>query len=225
MSEPSRRLKVGAFTLIEVLVVLFIVFLLAAMFFPAMSGRGPSSGVPCRSNQRQIGLGLILFQTDHDSRFPWQTPATNGGTMDFISIGQASPHYQVLSAFLGNRTDRLLCPVDKARRKAEDYSQLRDQNISYFVNLDASTNQPVQTILVGDRYLMADGRAVTPGLFVLTPNREMTWAPGFHRQGGTLAFADGHAEFVRDNHLSSVTRNQALATNRLSGRWLHQQAA
>ncbi|HET7625680.1 MAG TPA: hypothetical protein VFM25_10495 [Verrucomicrobiae bacterium] len=52
----------------------------------------------------------------------------------------------------------LICPTDKTRNPATDYRKLADQNLSYFLNLDSSTNGGATTILSGDRNLEANGR-------------------------------------------------------------------
>jgi prepilin-type N-terminal cleavage/methylation domain-containing protein/prepilin-type processing-associated H-X9-DG protein len=107
------------------------------------------------------------------------------------------------------------CPADESKHAATNRLQLRDENISYFLNVDASTNQPPNTMLLGDRNLQADGRPVKPGLFVLTTNSDMSWTHELHSKGGSMAFLDGHVEWVRTTRLNDVVQDQPLATTRL----------
>ncbi|MGN0866144.1 MAG: prepilin-type N-terminal cleavage/methylation domain-containing protein [Oligosphaeraceae bacterium] len=58
------------FTLIELLTVLGIICILAAMILPALSrARGKARGVSCINVIRQLGLGTILYQDDFDDYY------------------------------------------------------------------------------------------------------------------------------------------------------------
>ena len=60
-----------AFTLLEVLVVLFIVCILAALLFP-LTGKARENArrSSCQSNLKQIGLGFLQYARDYDEKFP-----------------------------------------------------------------------------------------------------------------------------------------------------------
>ena len=60
-----------AFSLVELLVVVWIIALLAALLFPVFQGakrKGQETG--CLSNQHQTGIALILYLSDYDSQYP-----------------------------------------------------------------------------------------------------------------------------------------------------------
>lgn len=121
----------------------------------------------------------------------------------------------MLSPYLG-RCDILICPAERQRRAVANFSDLRETNLSYFLNTDVTlSNRPMTSILAGDRNLQADGQPVLPGLFVLITNRDMNWTHELHPNGGNLAFADGHVEFCRKNELNAMVQRQSVAINRL----------
>jgi len=71
------------FTLIELLVVIAIIAILAAILFPVFArAREKARQASCTSNVKQIILGIIMYASDYDSKFPFSTPACvamNGG--------------------------------------------------------------------------------------------------------------------------------------------------
>jgi prepilin-type N-terminal cleavage/methylation domain-containing protein len=98
-----------AFTLVELLVVISIIALLAALLLPVLS-RAKESGraTVCLSNLHQIGLALQLYVQDNNNHLPVMYDKPLTGTN-----GLPAPD-MVLSNYLGN-VRVLRCPSDTRR--------------------------------------------------------------------------------------------------------------
>ncbi len=64
----------NAFTLLELLVVITVLAIVASWLLPGLSrARAAARSIKCRSNLRQIGLGLKLYVDDQGARYPFYT--------------------------------------------------------------------------------------------------------------------------------------------------------
>jgi prepilin-type N-terminal cleavage/methylation domain-containing protein/prepilin-type processing-associated H-X9-DG protein len=80
----------GAFTLIELLIVIAIIAILAAILFPVFGrARENARRSSCQSNLKQIGLGMLQYSQDYDEQI---VPAL---VDNYPGIGQASWAYVV----------------------------------------------------------------------------------------------------------------------------------
>ncbi len=90
------------YTLIEMLFVLAIVSLLAAIMMPVFGAvRGKAREVSCASNLRQIGQAFSMYMQDYDGRFPNAINAGDkfglGAWSDNPSFKQEIPHLPILN--------------------------------------------------------------------------------------------------------------------------------
>ena len=91
----SRR---AAFTLIELLTVVGIIAILAAILFPVFAAaRGKAREIVCVSNLRQIGLAIRMYAQDYDEIYPWAVDPTDKYTPIIWSM---YPEFQAQIPFM-----------------------------------------------------------------------------------------------------------------------------
>jgi prepilin-type N-terminal cleavage/methylation domain-containing protein len=68
----SRNRRKGAFTLVELLVVIAVISILASLLLPALQAAMESARrIVCLSESRQLGLAFTYFANDHDDLLPY----------------------------------------------------------------------------------------------------------------------------------------------------------
>lgn len=69
--KPSSSRENQGFSLVELLVVIMMIFILAAMLLPALTrSRASAEGLACSSNLRQMAIAAQLYLSTHDGIFP-----------------------------------------------------------------------------------------------------------------------------------------------------------
>jgi prepilin-type N-terminal cleavage/methylation domain-containing protein/prepilin-type processing-associated H-X9-DG protein len=192
-ATPNRRDH--GFTMVEMLVVIAIIGILAALLLPALAGgKARAKRILCESQLQEIGIGFQSFCHDHNSRFPMQVAASDGGSLEYVQSGNLTNdlfyfgyrHFQTLASFL-TTPNLLVCPAD-TRLPAISFAALQNSNVSYFVGVDADYNQPM-SILAGDGNLAASTTIIQG-----TAGARLTWNRQQHEFKGNVLFADGHVE-------------------------------
>ena len=194
-STDSRQ----AFTLLELMLVVFIVAILAALLLPVLSkAKGRARQIECLNQLHQVGVAAQIFAHDHGDRFPFQVPVKEGGTLELVQaagglggdVQYAFRHFLTLSNDLV-LPKLLACPAD-SRTNAPSFNQLRNDHISYFIAVTAEPGRP-DSVLAGDRNIIArDGSSGS--ILRISGGNEVVWSRGGHEYRGNLLFAGGHVE-------------------------------
>src|SRR3954464_6442050 len=117
MPATRTRRVAGAFTLVELLVVIGIIAILIAILMPALRrARESANGIACSSNQRQIMLAFLMFAADNKGHLPgnftdFANPDTNkrAWLLNSGELVTAAPEGGTLFKYLKNK-DVYRCP-------------------------------------------------------------------------------------------------------------------
>jgi prepilin-type N-terminal cleavage/methylation domain-containing protein len=220
-----------ALTLLEVLVVLSMLALLAAVLLPILAAiKVKTNRLSCDNNLKEINLSYRIWEGDNHDLYPTGVSVTNGGAMEWVATGDPTPVFQVMSNELS--TPRILiCPEDKDHIIATNFSpDFSRKNISYFTGLDATNGLTPNFLMCGDDNLIVDAAPVKSGLLKLSTNSSIAWASGRHvssdrphfwnspteKDWGNVALDDGSVLHLNNGDWQNTLANTGLATNRLA---------
>jgi prepilin-type processing-associated H-X9-DG protein len=174
MKDTRKENK--AFTLVELIVVMFTITILAALALPALA-RTPYQvqRITCANNLKRVGLTLRTWAAANGGYMPMQVSATQGGAAEELGVARVLSTSQLASRgackiFLCMSNELatpqyLFCPAEyetQSRQAATSFSGIalppgtvpftNDLNLSYFVAADASEVYP-RMFLTGDHNL------------------------------------------------------------------------
>jgi hypothetical protein len=235
MKTQIQNRRGRAFGLLDVLVIIALLVILGILAFllllPVLIGgaKRPTQRINCASNLRQIGLAFRIWEGDNNNQYPMAVSVTNGGGMELIETGNPIACLQCASNEMST-TKILVCPADSGRTFATNWNELDGSHISYFLNMDASNGADLGCILAGDDNIAINGSPVKSGLWDVSSNALIGWAPGRHGSVyrphfwsspktngfGNFVFADGSIRQGYSMGLQQAFQGTGLATNRIA---------
>jgi prepilin-type N-terminal cleavage/methylation domain-containing protein/prepilin-type processing-associated H-X9-DG protein len=219
MNPSALRYRTGAFTLVEMLTVIAVIAILAALLLPVLNkSQMRAKRIVCENNLGQVGLAFHVFSNDHSGKFPMAVSTNDGGSMEFVASGFDAGeifytcfyHFQSLSGELA-KPSLLICPAD-LRVAATSFPALQNENVSFFVGVGSTFDKP-ESILAGDRNL-ATNSFEHPTILQVGPVSNLGWTWEMHQFKGNVLFADSHVEEWNNSSLAAAasqsSANQSL---------------
>lgn len=215
--DNPERPKTGsrhAFTLIELLVVIAIIAILAGMLLPALSqAKEKARSVVCKSNMRQISLGMLMYLDDNNDYLPWSggvdrnldpdwvwggqgdTAPTTPRTWGSLNYGFHPESGSVFAYVTGQDRHQRLDPshtnIYKVYRCPSTGQIGRAQRVNFSMNSKIDRNEPLaEGRNTGPKGVKASAVSAPSGKLLLVNEDSKTMRNASFTPGGTAASGD-----------------------------------
>jgi general secretion pathway protein G len=216
LKTRGQKQRRPGFTLIELIVVIAIITLLAALLFPVFASvREKGRSAVCVSNLRQIGMAVALYTQDSDDLFPWGEDSIDQNSSEWTGSTYAPtvtgmPRVdQVLSPYI-NSKELWRCPSDTGFASLDPSfsgygtlvmsavpSQYQQYGMSYGYRTElALTHQNIST-LSGTQSYPPYSQVGPSDINVFSDDNGFWHGSGISGRRYNVVMADGHA--VSDN--------------------------
>lgn len=217
-----------AFTLIEMLVVIGIIAILAAMLLPALAkAKEKAKAVNCLSNVKQWAYGIHLYVEDNHEFFPYEgrqgdpinvapnTEAWYNVVPPLAKIPTLVAMYQEGEPPLPGTKNIFTCPT--VRKGPPAPPTFATPFFMYGFNNRMDPNGP-------DRFRLS--QVVRPSETVIVtenseddyPSTSGVYTPARHNMRASLGFVDGHAESVHTNDYRRNPPEDGIGRDEITGK-------
>ncbi len=210
-SRARKALGGGqAFTLVELLIVIGIITLLAAMLLPALSRtKEAARTISCSNNIRQLGIAAMTYSLDNRGNLPFFLDWLHSSSPASIDLttGKLYPHLRSKTVYLCP-TDKMTLPISTATGRTAN------RQYSYSMNCvichDSDTARfvaPTKTFLFMEPNLSASDNTgmIGPAAFQGVSAKAVSTR---HNGRGHLVFCDFHIEKVNAKTGAKLERSK-----------------
>ena len=207
-----------AFTLVELLIVIGIITLLAAMLLPTL-GRAKEAArtISCSNNIRQLGIAAMTYSLDNRGNLPFFLDWLHSSSLSPASIdlttGKLYPHLRSKTVYLCP-TDKMTLPISTTFPISTRNGLAANRQSSYSMNCvichDSETARfvaPTKTFLFMEANLSASDNTgmIGPAAFQGVSAKAVSTR---HNGRGHLVFCDFHVERVNAKTGAKLERSK-----------------